>query len=240
MRISSQGRLYHLPQPKYYIMNKITKLDYIDVSSLFSSLPVVLLDLFAEINETEIKMAIVGGICTNYYLGLKSKNSDIDLIFDSNITLLKAKEFLEANLDSGLSKFETERAITFRGGNDYPIQLIKGFKFKKSFTEVFEQFDFTCCCAGISYLDGSEFGYATEEFKKDISERRAALTKSWKNNPRDIIRTYFKRLPKMYSKGLRVNKEDSIILLYHVVKELIDDDFGVVNDLKDIQKIIKK
>lgn len=202
----------------------MNKLNEFDLKRCISILPKNLKDIMLKpqwINKIFIGGGYIRSIVTN------EKINDIDLFVNSKES---AKQLSFELADKISNIIETENAFTIKGRID--IQIIHRWVFEK-IEDVSNSFDFTCCCAVISY-NNSWDSYCDSNYYQDLAAKR--LVYRYPSRNEDAGGSML-RVLKYYQKGFRIPLDS----LGGVIARLLKD-YNVnktpLSDEKAVGKII--
>ena len=155
------------------------------------------------------------------------KINDIDLFVDSKESA-KTLCFELANKKDDV--IETENAFTIKGRLD--IQIIHRWLFEKK-EDVANSFDFTCCCAVISFNDNWD-SYCDENYYQDLAAKRLVYRFPPRN---EDAGGSMLRILKYYQKGFRIPLDSLGGVIARLLKDY-DVNKTPLSDEKAVAKII--
>ena len=163
----------------------------------------------AHSGEKNVNKLFIAGGAARYLYDESIKPDDVDVYYmgskeEFNQLLFKFSEYLRSNLPvkfkNAFSGYELVRGVpTFKIG-DLPIQFIT-FREITSFDELFEEFDFSCCCFA---LHGNNLIYT-----KEAAEAQAKKELYWseyaKQNPANLDKRFWRAM-KYLKKGYKLGE----------------------------------
>jgi hypothetical protein len=166
--------------------------------------------VYAMKNETMPKIYIGGGFIRSAITG--DKINDIDLFTTSR----SAADTLIHHLCEDYEAVTTENATTIKA--PIPLQIIHRWTFE-SMEQVANSFDFTICCAAVTYNRTTKayISYSHPDYYPDLAARRLTYTRPIRNEDAggSLIRVL-----KYYQKGYRTNMSSLAAVVARLIKDI--------------------
>ena len=201
------------------------KLDNYDVKQAVKRLPKDLIEVVKS-NAWKGKIFIGGG----YLRAIVAQESvnDIDLFVSSE----RDAELLSRELGSEKTIYKTDNAYTIK--RPIPIQIIHRWVFEKP-EDVALSFDFTVCCAVISFQVDKWDSFCDDRFYTDLASKRLVYRIPQRN---EDAGGSMLRVLKYYQKGYRIPLGSLGSVIARLIRDLDVDRVGGLKNEEQVGHVI--
>ena len=201
------------------------KLDKYDVQQVVKRLPKDLIEIIKS-NPWRGKIFIGGG----YLRAIVAQESvnDIDIFVSSE----RDAELLSRELGSEKTIYKTDNAYTIK--RPTPIQIIHRWVFEKP-EDVALSFDFTICCAVISFQDDQWDSFCDDRFYTDLASKRLVYRVPQRN---EDAGGSMLRVLKYYQKGYRIPLNSLGSVIARLIRDLDVSRVGGLTNEAQVSHVI--
>lgn len=201
------------------------KLDKYDVQQAVKRLPKDLIEIIKS-NPWRGKIFIGGG----YLRAIVAQESvnDIDIFVSSE----RDAELLSRELGSEKTIYKTDNAYTIK--RPTPIQIIHRWVFEKP-EDVALSFDFTICCAVISFQDDQWDSFCDDRFYTDLASKRLVYRVPQRN---EDAGGSMLRVLKYYQKGYRIPLNSLGSVIARLIRDLDVSRVGGLTNEAQVSHVI--
>jgi hypothetical protein len=202
------------------------KLDKFDLINAIKRLPAHLLEVVKQ-DDWQGKVFIGGG----YLRAIVAQEpiNDIDVFVSTKVEA----ELLARKLCSNSKNlYETVNAYTVK--RKIPIQIIHRWLFEEP-EDVANSFDFTVCCAIISYANNGWDSYCDDRFYTDVASKRLVYRQPIRN---EDAGGSMLRVLKYYQKGYRIPLASLGAVIARLIKDLDVNKIGGLKNEEEVARIL--